>query len=37
MRDRYFTLMNGVYDMNVADFGMNKTGGPIAPIAELLA
>jgi hypothetical protein len=37
MRDLYFTLMNGVYDMSVTNFGMNKTGAPIALIDEILA
>ena len=37
MRDLYFTLMNGVYGLGVADFGVNKTGAPIAMISELLA
>jgi hypothetical protein len=36
LRDFYFTLMNGVYDMGVADFGVNLTGAPIAMIDELL-
>ena len=37
LRDFYFTLMNSVYGMGVTDFGVNKTGAPIAPISELLA
>jgi hypothetical protein len=36
LRDFYFTLMNGVYDMGVNDFGVNLTGAPIALIKELL-
>ena len=37
LRDFYFTLMNGVYDLGVTDFGVNLTGAPIALIDELLA
>jgi hypothetical protein len=36
LRDFYFTLMNGVYDMGVSDFGVNLTGAPIGMINELL-
>jgi len=36
LRDLYFTLMNGVYDMAVSDFGVNLTGAPIATIKGLL-
>lgn len=36
LRDFYFTLMNGVYDIGATDFGVNLTGAPIAPINELL-
>ncbi len=36
MRDLYFTLMNGVYDVGVNDFGANATGAPIAMINALL-
>ncbi|HXK20195.1 MAG TPA: DUF1552 domain-containing protein, partial [Polyangiaceae bacterium] len=36
LRDFYFTLMNGVYDMAVTDFGVNLTGAPIATIKQLL-
>ncbi len=35
LRDFYFTLMNGVYGMDVADFGQNLTGAPIGMISEL--
>jgi hypothetical protein len=37
LRDLHYTLMNGVYDMNVSDFGMDRTGAPIATISEILA
>ena len=36
LRDFYFTLMNGVYDVGVSDFGTNLTGAPIALIDALL-
>jgi hypothetical protein len=36
LRDLYFTLMNGVYDMGVSNFGVNLTGAPIAMIPQLL-
>jgi hypothetical protein len=36
LRDFYFTLMNGVYDMGVSNFGVNLTGAPIGMINELL-
>jgi hypothetical protein len=36
LRDFYFTLMNGVFDMNVTDFGVNKANRPIQTIAEML-
>lgn len=36
MRDFYFTLMNGVFDLGIADFGLNRTGAPLAQIAELI-
>jgi Protein of unknown function (DUF1552) len=37
LRDMYFTLMNGVYDMGVENFGQNLTGAPISLINELLS
>ena len=37
LRDFYFTLMNGVYDLGVADFGTNATGAPVSMIQPLLA
>jgi hypothetical protein len=37
MRDFYFTLMNDVFGMGVADFGVNRTGAPIARIDAMLA
>lgn len=37
MRDLYITLLNGVFDANVADFGVNRTGAPLASIDGLLA
>ena len=37
LRDLYFTLMNGVYGMNINNFGIDRTGGAIASIAALLA
>lgn len=37
MRDFYFTLMNYVFGMAVKDFGVNRTGAPIARIDEMLA
>ena len=36
MRDLYYTLLNGVFDLGVADFGVNRTGTAIAMIDELL-
>ena len=36
LRDFYYTLMNYVFEMNVADFGVNRTGAPISMINELL-
>lgn len=36
LRDFYFTLMNGVYGMGATDFGVNRTGAPIALIPQLL-
>jgi len=36
LRDFYFTLMNGVFDLGVADFGVNATGAPISLLPELL-
>jgi hypothetical protein len=36
LRDFYFTLLNGVYDLGAADFGVNKTGAPISMIEQLL-
>ena len=37
MRDFYITLMNNVYDLGIADFGVNLTGAPLKNIPELLA
>lgn len=37
MRDLYITLLNGVFDAQVDDFGVNVTGAPLAPIEALLA
>lgn len=37
MRDFYYTLMNRVYDLNIADFGVNLTGAPLSIIDELLS
>jgi hypothetical protein len=37
LRDLYFTVMNGVFDLGVSDFGADLTGGGIALIDELLA
>lgn len=37
MRDLYITLLNGVFDAQVDDFGVNVTGAPLAPIDALLA
>lgn len=37
MRDLYITLVNNVYDLGVADFGVNLTGAPLKNITELLA
>lgn len=37
LRDLHFTIMNGVFDLGVSDFGADKTGAPIALIDELLA
>src|SRR6185503_6685678 len=36
LRDLYFTLMNDVYGLGIADFGQNLTGAPAARITELL-
>lgn len=36
LRDFYYTLMNGVFDMNVTDFGINKANRPIQTIAPML-
>lgn len=35
LRDLYFSLMNGVYGMNVADFGVNRDGVAISQVSEL--
>jgi len=35
LRDLYFSLMNGVYGMNVTDFGVNRDGVGISQIREL--
>jgi hypothetical protein len=37
LRDLYFTIMNGVFDLGVTDFGADLTGGRISLIDELLA
>lgn len=37
LRDLYFTLMNHVFGMGVTDFGVNRTGAPIAMIDEIVA
>ena len=37
LRDFYFTLLNGVYDLGATDFGVNRTGAPISMIEQLLA
>jgi hypothetical protein len=36
LRDLYFTLLNDVYGLGVADFGQNRTGAPLATIGQLL-
>ena len=36
LRDLYYTLLNDVYGLGVADFGQNLTGAPIASITNLL-
>jgi hypothetical protein len=36
MRDFYSTLMNGIFDMGMTDFGVNRTGAPLEMISELL-
>ena len=36
LRDLYFTLLNDVYGLDIADFGQNRTGAPIATIGQLL-
>jgi hypothetical protein len=36
LRDFYFTLLNGVYQLGVSDFGASRSGDPIATISELL-
>ena len=37
LRDFYFTLMNGVFDLGITDFGHNRAGVPLSAIPELLA
>lgn len=37
LRDLHVTVMNSVLGLNVADFGVNRTGAPLRPITELLA
>ena len=37
LRDFHFTMMNGVYDLGLNDFGVNLTGAPISMIGDLLA
>lgn len=37
MRDLYITLLNGIFEANVGDFGVNATGAPLSMIEELLA
>ena len=36
MRDMYATLLNNVYDLGVANFGVNRTGAPMQSIPQLL-
>ena len=36
LRDLYFTLLNEVYGLGIADFGQNLTGAPPAKIAQVL-
>jgi hypothetical protein len=36
LRDLYFTLLNDVYGLGVADFGQNRTGAPLATVDQLL-
>ena len=36
LRDLYFTLLNDVYGLGVADFGQNRTGAPLATVGQLL-
>ena len=37
LRDLYITLLNNVFHADVADFGVDRTGGVLKPIFELLA
>jgi hypothetical protein len=37
MRDLYFTIMNGYFELGVTDFGNNIKGTPISMISELMA
>jgi Protein of unknown function (DUF1552) len=37
LRDLYATLLNGAFALGVTDFGVNRTGAPLAVIDELLA
>lgn len=36
LRDLYFTLLNGVFQLGVTDFGVHRGGAPLALISELL-
>jgi hypothetical protein len=37
LRDVYYTIMNGYFDLNVQSFGINLKGAPNALISEILA
>jgi hypothetical protein len=37
LRDLHFTLLNGVYQLGVADFAESPTGSPVGTLAEILA
>jgi hypothetical protein len=36
LRDLYFTLLNQVFALNVADFGQNLTQAPASPLESLV-
>jgi hypothetical protein len=36
LRDLYVTLLNGVYGLDIGNFGQNLTGAPATTIVELL-